>query len=410
MSEKMNSRQEQPSNSADEVPAAKGQPVSRLISAGLIIATVTAGAVFLGPARGNTSTESSEAIEIRTLPVATVGVSIDDSYSIEERFVGRVEAARASDLGFELPGTLVELMANDGEYVEADQVLARLDTARIEAKRDELEAALSQAEASQDLAESTYDRYELAVTKQSVSVQQLDEVREQNTAALAAVRQIRAQLEAVDVDLEKSVLKAPYAGTVSARKVDEGTIVAGGQSVLRILETEKLEIRAGLSSRAAAEVKLGDQFEWNHESGKPVVAAVSRILPHRNNRTRTVDVILAVENPTTGTSPLRDGDLIDVPVARVIDETGAWIPRSALTESSRGLWAAYVLMPTSDASNDIHRLERRQLEVVDESADRVFARGAIQDGERIVASGLHRLAPNQRVRDAGIMSEILTQN
>ena len=56
------------------------------------------------------------------------------------------------------------------------------------------------------------------------------------------------------------------------------------------------------------------------------------------------------------------------------------------------------------------QLERRQLELVDESADRVYVRGALNSGEQIVAAGLHRLAPGQRVRPSVTYVEGLTQN
>jgi hypothetical protein len=95
---------------------------------------------------------------------------------------------------------------------------------------------------------------------------------------------------------------------------------------------------------------------------------------------------------------LRDGDLVDVLIPREIAEAGFWLPRSALTESVRGLWATYALEPTDTA--DVYLVARRQLEILHQSGDRLFVRGAVQDGEQIVQGGLHRIVPGQRVRPA----------
>ena len=47
-----------------------------------------------------------------------------------------------------------------------------------------------------------------------------------------------------------------------------------------------------------------------------------------------------------------------------------------------------------------HKLRRRELEIVHQEADRVFARGTLSDGEMVVVEGLHRLVPDQLVRIA----------
>ena len=107
---------------------------------------------------------------------------------------------------------------------------------------------------------------------------------------------------------------------------------------------------------AAAGVRPGDVFAFEAQhgagSGQPMSAVVERLLPQRNQRTRTVDVIFSVEQESAfadqGTARLRDGDLVEVPVARSIPESGVWLPRSALTESARGLWAAYALVQLAE--------------------------------------------------------------
>jgi RND family efflux transporter MFP subunit len=331
--------------------------------------------------------------------VDSVLVEFESGYEAEDRFVGRVEAARASDLGFELAGTVASLGVDDGHQVEAGQVLAELDVARLNARRSEVAAGVAEAAATLELATLTADRMAAAQASNAVSKQQLDESQEAQISSVASLQRMNAQLEAIDVDLAKSKLVAPFSGTISVRHVDEGTIVDTGRPIFHLLETGRLEIRAGLSSRAVAGFSKGKSIIVRTASGDEVAAVVARLLPQRDSRTRTVDVILEPEGE--GTS-LRDGDLVDVPVKRRIEGLGFWLPRTALTESVRGLWAAYVLVPDEQA--DLFRLERRQLEVLEESGERVFVRGAIVSGERVAAKGLQRLGAGQQVR-SGVASQ-----
>ncbi|MEM7145618.1 MAG: efflux RND transporter periplasmic adaptor subunit [Verrucomicrobiota bacterium] len=328
---------------------------------------------------------------MRVLAVETVGVDLVDSYEVRDRFVGRAEAARSSLLGFELAGTVEAVAVDDGVRVESGQVLARLDTARLEARRGELVASMEQFEATRDLAQSTYDRTDQAVGKGAISRQELDEAAERVRTSEALVRRMKAQIEAIDVDLAKSQLVAPYDGTIAAREVDEGAIVSAGQGVLQLLETDRLEVRVGLSSGAAGGVTRGDALLMKTADGGEVGGVVERILPQRDARVRTVEIVLGLTDGEKGV--VRDGDLLEVSLGRRVEERGAWLPRTALTESARGLWGAYV----AEREGDWHVLERRQLEVIDEAGAEVYVRGALGEGERVVASGLHRLSPGQRV-------------
>jgi hypothetical protein len=115
-----------------------------------------------------------------------------------------------------------------------------------------------------------------------------------------------------------------------------------------------------------------------------------------------VDVIFDL---TTNATDLRDGDLMQLTALRSVREQGFWLPRTALTEAARSLWGAYVAIPNRDRSSEqqqVLRLDRRQVEVLHVDGDRVFVRGAIADGDRVVTEGLHRLVPGQLVTEANL--------
>ncbi|MEM1441667.1 MAG: biotin/lipoyl-binding protein, partial [Verrucomicrobiota bacterium] len=138
------------------------------------------------------SEENAVVEEVRLAGVEVVEVELTDGYPIQERFVGMVEARRHSEMAFELSGTIEEIHVDEGESVPAGTVLATIDTSRLEARRDELEASLKQATASRDLASKVLKRFENLVERGGVSVQELDEAIERVEAATAGVNQTEA--------------------------------------------------------------------------------------------------------------------------------------------------------------------------------------------------------------------------
>ena len=327
----------------------------------------------------------------RVLPVHAMKVDLRESFQIESRFLGRVEAARSSELGFELAGTVMRIAVEEGDRVEAGDLLAELDTARLATQRAELKAALKEAQAGEHLAKLNHERI-AKVAGSAVSEQSLDQARQEMDATRAAVEHTRARLESINVSFAKSRLVSPYAGVISKRLVDEGQVLSPELPVFRLLEAAELEIRVGLSPSAARDLKLDQEMRLTDADGREFRAKLARLLPDRGDTTRTVNAILSPK-PTSPT--LRDGDLVEVIVPREVHEAGFWLPRSALTESVRGLWATYGL--TDCEETGACTIERRQLEILHQSGEQLFVRGALQDGDRIVANGLHRLVPRQRV-------------
>ncbi len=311
-------------------------------------------------------------------------------------YVGVVEATQTSMLGFELAGTVTWLDVDEGEAVKEKTPLAKLDTSRLIARQQELMAAYNEAESTLKLAKSNYKRFDELREERVVSGQRYDEAERERDVAEAALRRIKAQLQSVEVDLRKSEIKAPFDGVISRRMVDKGSVVSASQSVLEIMESGNKEIRLGVSAGTAEKLEIGQPIELTCDRlspGKKVMARVSRVLPMRDRRARTVDFILTVES---NGEHLREGDLVTASVPSTIDRDGFWVPRTALTESSRGLWAAYVASPTEEET--VYETTPKIVEILHIDGEQAFVSGALQDGDLVIQDGLHRLVPNQAVK------------
>ncbi len=365
----------------------------------VLAAGITIGLLVLGVAWAKISREPTHVVRPESALLVDTDVARQaPSYSLERVFIGRVEPARESDIGFELGGKVLEVLVDEGDAVQANQVLARLDVDRLRAQRDELTAERAQTRAKLALAKVTLKRIEGLVNTRHASRQELDEAQENFRSQQAGVRLAESRLRTIDVDLEKSALRAPFPAIVTERLVDEGRVLATGEPILRLLEAKTPEARIGVAGRTLAAVQPGQSHRVS-VNGQNIAATVKAVLPVRGASTRTVDVILTL---AARPQDVRPGDLLRFTLHHTVPEPGFWLPLSALTEGTRGLWSSYIAEPVETAKRDgaTHRLVRRTVEILHEASDRVFVRGTLKEGDVLVTDGLHRIVPGQLVRVA----------
>lgn len=335
------------------------------------------------------------------LPVTARPVVLQNRYEVTEAYAGRVVSHRQSALGFERGGRLVEVRVDQGDRVEAGQVLAVLDRDALLAREQEWLAQVAQSEARLGLARLTSGRTRNLAASDSASRQQLDQATYEERALAAQLAGAQASLAAVRVDLADSELVAPFAGVITARLADEGTVVAAGQPLLELIEDRELEVEIGLPVERAVGLTPGSRHPLEID-GRTVEAELQVVVSQVRPGTRTQVAVFRLIDPPP---MIRSGSMARLALTRTIPGDGFWVPIGALAESRRGLWSVYALRE-ADGHAERFRLDRRQVEVIHTEADRAFVRGTVQDGESLMATGLHRVVPGQLVRVVATRSEI----
>ncbi len=383
----------------------------------------------------------------RLLPVQTITVSMASSYRASRAYTGQVQARRTSILGFERAGRLVSIDVDSGARVMAGAPLATLDTQVLRTSQRELRAQLAQAHArlremragprqetlavaranvheqreAFRLAQQRHRRRQHLRTKGVIAQEAFDEAQselkagrarldavqrrlnellagtrhERIEAQEALVAQFEARPATLDLHLQTSILKAPFTGTVAARMVDDGEVVTDGQPILRLVEDSHLEVHVGVPLHAAGTLPLGS--EQHVQVGQATYAArVAARLPELDATTRTVTIILALSRDLSGR--LIPGQVARLALEETIATAGFWLPVSALTTGERGLWSCFVLVRDGDGETGRFRAESRAVEVLHTENARVFVRGLLQPGERVVKNGTHRLVAGQPIR------------
>jgi len=363
----------------------------------LVAALVIVSAAGAGIAALHMRADAQAPVEANPpLTVRTMNLEKQDHYEVEQRFAGRIEAARETRVAFERRGLVERVLFDEGDDVPAGAAVAELDQSKLKAERKRLQANKRKLEAKLALAKRTLDRQETLSRQGWQSEQRFDEARFSVDELQAAIDKVSAQIDSVEIDLEKSVLKAPFAGTVTARHVDEGAVVQAGAPVLGLAETSRIHARIGVTADVAQQLETGQRY--------PLAVGQQRLRgeliakrPDIQTGTRTVTALFAVDDPG---APL--GEVIELIRNRTIEQPGAWLPLTALVEDRRGLWSVYRVRPDGEA----HAVDRRSIEIVHSRERQAFVRGLFDDGEEIIKDGTNRVVPGQRV----IVSEKIAEN
>lgn len=344
--------------------------------------------VLLMKASGNGQTQPPPT-ETKKHLVNVMPIEWHEQYVQKRLVVGRAEAPQTAAIGFDLAGSVVNILVDEGQRVTQGQILAELDDQRLRAQMLELSAILNRANSDVNLAKLSLKRVVELVDKKLESAQRLDETTESVNAANAFVDEILARQQTLQVEISKTKLRAPFDGSVVSRLVDKGTVVGAGQTLFTLQQNGQLEVRFALSADYANKLVI-DQVITLATQSSQLIGKIKSIAQQRRLDTRTVDVIVRLTEQNQSVLP---GDLLHMDISSEINATGFWVPRKALVSGVRGLWSLFAV----EVIDGEHQLVAKLVEMVHADDKKAFVRGALQEAAPIVIEGVQRLVPGQKV-------------
>ncbi|GAB5387679.1 MAG: efflux RND transporter periplasmic adaptor subunit [Alphaproteobacteria bacterium] len=322
--------------------------------------------------------------------VSAIMVKPQDSLLIQRSFQGLVEARQTVNLAFQQGGEIVSLTADEGDRVEAGQVIGKLDTRLLDAERAQLMAVRADLEAQRDLAQLSTERQARLRSRGFAAEQVLDEARLGLKALEARIAGTNASIAHLDVQLTHTRITAPFDGIVAQRMLDQGAVVAAGQNVIEVIETEQLLLRVGLDASILAKTySQGDLQVSIGGHSYPVIYAGLR--PDLDQRTRTRTVLYTID-----TDDILYGEAGSLSLAQVYSMRGYRLPMSALRQGVRGMWTVLTLTPEAD-STGVYRIGTAAVEILHMEDQFAYVRGTLSGDTLIIRKGTHRAVPGDRV-------------
>lgn len=284
---------------------------------------------------------------------------------------GVVEAVQHATLTAQTAGRVTEVNVDVNDRVAAGDVLLRLTAVEQQAGANTARAQLRAAESAAAEAESNYRRYVALSSGQFVSRAQVDQMREARDTAVAARDVARAQLSQAGQQIEYTVVRAPFSGTVSARQVEPGESVAPGQSLMAVYAPGALRIEVQVPQSDAVAIRSANRARIDLADGRGIDAADVTVFPAADPSTHSVAVRVTL--PVIKDAP-QPGATAKV-VFPIAGSGGALrIPASALVQRSE-VSGVYVLTG--------NRLALRQVRLGQRIGEEVEVVAGIKAGEEI---------------------------
>jgi membrane fusion protein (multidrug efflux system) len=207
---------------------------------------------------------------------------------------GSVQPERNADLRAELSALVLQVLKENGERVHRGDALLRLDETAIRDSMNSAEQASRAASQSLDQATRMLARQQTLRASGMASAQALEdaEIRRNNAQselAAATTRAVQARQQ-----LQRTVVRAPFDGIVSERKVSSGDTAQVGKELIRVIDPDSMRFEGLVSADKIGVVKVGQtvRFRINGYAGQDFAGRVRRIDAAANPVTRQVAVLV----------------------------------------------------------------------------------------------------------------------
>jgi membrane fusion protein, multidrug efflux system len=319
---------------------------------------------------GNDQAEENNNDGVRVVPVETVTL-LADNFEDYIRLTGSIEALEDATISAETSGRILSI-SDRGQRVNRGDVIAQLDDRVIRAQYEA-------AKTGYELAEDTFNRLEALYADSIISTQDYRSARSQRDQA-------RSQLDQAEKQLRDSNIEAPFSGRVEERMVRTGELLNPGQPVVRLVNTDRVRVLAGIPERYSGEINEGSDtiIYLRSMGGETVSGQISYAGNVIDPDTRTYTVEIELENPGERIKP---DMVVDLQVKRTTLEGAIIVPRTAVLRDEEGTsvfrareengkkYAELVSVRTGLASGPL-------IQVV----------GGLEDGDEIVVSGMRTLS------------------
>ncbi|NKF49377.1 efflux RND transporter periplasmic adaptor subunit [Shewanella sp. WXL01] len=236
------------------------------------------------------------ATEIKpTQPIAVINIDqINQQHSL--RFSGVVESQNRASLAFRVPGTLQQIMFNQGEHVKAGQVIAQLDPHDFQVRVNELKARLIEAKASLQQAENELKRTQAANKDKAIADVNVERAKTGVARAQAGVEVVSLNLQQAEDSLRYTQLTAPFDGVIGKRNFDNFEQVTPGIGFVTIHQPQSIQAVIDISESLLSEVYRGQQaIISSADTEQTLVGQISEITTIADPIKRTYSATIKIE-------------------------------------------------------------------------------------------------------------------
>ena len=302
-----------------------------------------------------------------------VAAAIRDTVVDAIAATGQIEAIQSIELRPEVSGRITDLLVREGQEVGAGTALFKVDDA-------ELKAQVAQAEAERQLARQALERTKQLIAQNASSTSDLEQ-------AEAKSRGADANYDLLKTRLDRTMVRAPFAGVIGRRLVSIGTYVSPQTPLITLQSVNPQHASFDVPERYADRLRRGQlvSFQVAALPGKNFSGEVVFVDPVVSLPGRTILIKARVPN---NEHQLQAGMFIEARLATNIRPNAVVVPEDALLP----MQGATFVWVVKDA-----KASQRQVTVGVRTAGWAEVQSGVEAGDQVVVGGLERLFPNAPV-------------
>ncbi|TNC79361.1 MAG: efflux RND transporter periplasmic adaptor subunit [Oleiphilus sp.] len=357
-------------------------PLSRLFTSSLVFLSI----ILLSACSEEKVVEVGEKLR----PVKTIRMQFSDAMQ-QRQFPGVVDAIQKATLSFRVSGKLSTLDGKEGEEVKKGQIVATLDS-------KDFEIQLADRQASFDSANADFSRAAKLVEAGHVSRSDFDKLK-------ASLGTAKAQLELAQQNVDYSILKAPFAGIIAKRYVENFEEVSAQQVIFLLQDTSSLVVSIDIPENIMINSQRGEGHyrlfaEFAAIPGERFPLKIKEVATVADDVTQTYNISFSMAAPTDHT--ILPGMSTTVYVEADLDQASDmanrfFLPGHAVLQDSQG---NYVMLVKA-VEEGVGVVERRAITVGVPNVKGIEILDGIMQGEQVIVAGMSKLTDGQRVRLSG---------
>ena len=327
----------------------------------------------------------------RPVLVATVHYAAETP---ERSFVGTIKPRIEADMGFRVPGKVAKRLVEVGQTVYVGQPLATLDEVDLKLQAEQAEAEFRAATGVLAQAAAAEQRAKDLRAKGWTTDAQFDQSRAAADEARARLNRAERSVDLTKNSLSYSTLVADSRGVVTATLIEPGQVVASGQTAIRVARFAEKEAVVAIPETLVGRAKDGTASVtlWS-EPNRKYAAKLREIAPAADPATRTY---LAKFSLPEADDKVSLGMTATLTLSDPATQRVARLPLSALFNEG-GNPSLYVVDDHGDVT-------LKPVAVKAYESNDVVITGGVDEGAKVVALGVQKLDPAQKVRVVSSLS------
>lgn len=324
---------------------------------------------------------------------------------------GRTDAFEIAQVRPQVTGIIQKRLFIEGADVVAGQQLYQIDPSRYQAAYTTAKGLLEEAEAAEITARAKLDRYRNLVKDHAVSRQEYDDALATEKEAMGRILNAKGQVESAQVNLNYTKMNAPITGRIGRTLITVGALVTANQTndtatitrldpiyvdvnmpAITLLRLKRELAEGRLKRQPDGRVPVSLTLEDNSAYEFKGRMALSEV--NVNTSTSSVVIRAIMPNPQKLLLP---GMYVHAQLEEGTDPNSILVPQKAVSHNSHGDPEVWVIKQDDT-------VERRKIQTSQALGDNWLVTAGLQDGDRVVVTGLQKIKPGGRVKPTEVAS------